>query len=255
MNIVIIGAGNVATVLAKCLVAKQYNILQIINRDVERGKMLAHKVKATHFNTSLSAINQEADFYIIAVNDNAIAEIVKSIHIKNGILLHTAGSININVLQPGAEKYGVLYPLQSLRSTMNYMPDIPFLVEGNDHKTEQTIYKWATQFSKTVKIADSTYRAQAHLAAVIASNFTNYLYILAEQYCAAHNIDFDLLLPLIQETANRLKDTSPINLQTGPAVRNDKTTMQKHEQLLQKHPQLLHMYTFMSQSIQKMYQK
>lgn len=252
MNIVIIGAGNVATILAQKFIAASHTIIQVINRNKDKGHALANKVQAIRFDTSIDQLQQDADFYLIAVSDTAIPEVVKSIHIENGILLHTAGAIDVNVLQPASKKYGVLYPLQSLRSSMPYKQNIPFLIEGNEHVVEQTIYKWATTFSNTITIADSEYRLRSHLAAVLVSNFTNYLYILAEQYCTIYNIDFSLLQPLIEETASRLRNTSPLALQTGPAIRHDKLTMQKHQQLLQKHPQLLNIYNIMSEGIQKM---
>lgn len=253
MNIVIIGAGNVATVLAQCFVAKNHTIIQIINRDKIKGEALAYKVQAKNFNTTLQSIQQGADFYVLAVSDNAIANIAHNIHIKDGVLLHTAGSVDVQVLKPAAKQYGVLYPLQSLSASTTLIPDIPFLVEGSEHIIEQTIYKWATTFSNTVQLADSNARLQAHLAAVFVSNFTNYLYTLTDEYCAVNNIDFSLLFPLIEETATRLKNITPSALQTGPAVRDDKETIQKHQQLLQQYPTLLRIYNIMTESIQKSY--
>lgn len=252
-TITIIGAGNVATVLAKCFIAHYHSIAQIINRDKLKAQVLANAVQAKRFDTSLQALQQNADFYIIAVSDNAVTEVAKQLHIKSGILLHTAGAVDVHVLQSAAKQYGVLYPLQSLRASMQRIPAIPFLVEGNTQFTEQTIYKWSTTFSKTIQLADSSYRLRMHLAAVLTSNFSNHLYTLTNNYCRDTSIDFSLLLPLIQETANRLQNYIPNNVQTGPAIRNDKVTIQKHQQLLQASPQLLHIYNLFTESIQKMY--
>ncbi len=252
-TITIIGAGNVATVLAKCFIASHHSISQIINRNKQKGKTLANAVQAKHFGTSLQSLQQNADFYIIAVSDNAIAEVAQQLHIENGMLLHTAGAVDIQVLQNAATQYGVLYPLQSLQASMQQTPTIPFLVEGNTQLAEQTIYKWATTFSQTVQLADSDYRLRMHLAAVLASNFSNHLYTLANDYCKNTHTDFSLLLPLIQETANRLEHYNPKDVQTGPAARNDKATIQKHRELLQTNPQLLHIYNLLTKSIQRMH--
>lgn len=252
-TITIIGAGNVATVLAKRFITHHHSIIQIIHRDKLKGQTLANAVQAKHFDTSLQSLQQNADFYIIAVSDNAIAEVAQQLHIENGILLHTAGAVDMQVLQNAATQYGVLYPLQSLQASMQQTPTIPFLVEGNTQLAEQTIYKWATTFSQTVQLADSDYRLRMHLAAVLASNFSNHLYTLTNDYCKHTDIDFSLLLPLIQETANRLEHYNPNDVQTGPAARNDIATIQKHQQLLQANPQLLRIYNLLTASIQKMY--
>lgn len=252
-TITIIGAGNVATVLAKSFIAHHHSIIQIIHRDKLKGQALANAVQAKRFDISLQSLQQNADFYIIAVSDNAIAEVAQQLHIENGILLHTAGAVDIHVLQNAAKQYGVLYPLQSLQVSMQHTPTIPFLVEGSTQLAAQAIYKWATTFSQTVQLADSDYRLRMHLAAVLAANFSNHLYALTNDYCKNTNIDFSLLLPLIQETANRLEHHNPNDVQTGPAARNDIATIQKHQQLLQTNPQLLRIYNLLTASIQKMY--
>ncbi len=254
MQIVIIGAGNVATILAQKCVAANHSILQVINRNQEKGEVLAKKVKAQSINNSLKALQQGADFYIIAVSDVAILEVVNTISIKKGILLHTAASVNMDVLKPAAQKYGVLYPLQSVHMTMQRIPNVPLLVEGNTHEVEQAIYKFSTTLSSDVQLMSSGDRLKMHVAAVFVSNFTNHLYTLAQQYCKENKLDFSLLVPLIKETACRLELNKPLLMQTGPAIRNDQHTVEMHQQLLNKNPQLLRIYNIMTESIQKTHQ-
>ena len=100
-------------------------------------------------------------------------------------------------------------------------------------------------------MANDETRLQYHLSAIIVSNFSNHLFALAKEYADRNNIDFNLLLPLIEETVDRLRYFQPAAMQTGPAARGDETTMQKHLQLLNDFPQLRNIYEVMSDSIRR----
>ena len=173
-------------------------------------------------------MNNEADLFIVAVKDDAVAEVSSQINVANKIVVHTCGSVSINVLANTSENYGVLYPLQSLRKELNYMPQIPFLIDGNNQYTKDIIESLASSFAKTIIHADDETRLHYHLSAIISSNFTNHLFALTKDYCDKNNINFQLLLPLIEETVNRLHYYEPAAMQTGPAARGDKATIQKH---------------------------
>jgi predicted short-subunit dehydrogenase-like oxidoreductase (DUF2520 family) len=252
MKITIIGTGNVATVFAKLAFANGHDLVEIIARNEKAGKTLAQKVSASY--NTIENINPAIDLIIIAVADNAIADIVIKLQPTNAIVVHTAGSVSINVLANKFENFGVLYPLQSLQKEMVIIPEVPLLLETNNLKTYTVLEEFSKSLSKTVSPIAETERLHLHTAAVIVNNFTNYLYTDAYELCQANKINFDLLLPLIKETANRIEHKSPLEMQTGPAKRNDVATIDKHLVLLESYPAIRKMYAYLSDLILNKYQ-
>ena len=250
MRIVIIGSGNVASVLGRLCKRNDHEVVQVISRNPAHAKLLADELGCS-FTGYDGVLNKNADLYLLAVADGALYELNKSIQLDNKLLLHTAGSVPKDVLQNMSANYGVLYPLQSLRKEMSYEQDIPFLVDGNSEETITLVEDFARSLSATVGKAGDEERLKLHVAAVIVSNFTNHLYALAEEYCQKEQVDFDLLVPLIKETANRVSLVSPAASQTGPAVRNDVFTLDKHLRLLSDHPRLKYIYLKLTDSIMK----
>ena len=156
----------------------------------------------------------------------------------------------MQVLEKSAANHGVLYPLQSLRKEMNNTPAIPFFIEANTPDDLCLLEEFAFTLSPSVTKTDSATRMKWHISAVIVSNFTNMLYAVAEDYCRKEGLDFLQLKPLITETANRLGERPPTELQTGPAVRKDQSTIQKHlEQLQDGHPEIAELYTYLSEAV------
>lgn len=248
MIISIIGSGNTATVLGKMFVENNHSINEIIGRNKIEVQQLAETLH-TKACTELNKIEKNSDVYIIAVKDDAVIEVAKNLKLDEKIVVHTTGSVAMNVLKNVSDNYGILYPLQSLRKEINYTPVIPFLVDGNNDFTKKNIFSLASSISKSVFIADDETRLKYHLSAVIVSNFTNHLFTLTKDYCKNNKIDFNFLFPLIEETVNRLRYHEPSSMQTGPAIRGDKATMQKHLQLLNNFPGLKNIYEMMSESI------
>lgn len=248
MNVSIIGSGNVANVLSRLCVLKGHNIKTIISRNTTAANELAKRVGAEYQNIS-SFTSDDADLIIIALSDHALPEILAGLHFRDVPIIHTAGAVSINVLKSNADNYGVLYPLQSLRKEMETIPPIPFLIEANNENTFQFIQNFAATLSNSVIDAEEAYRLKIHAAAVVVNNFTNYLYILAEDFCKKENVDFNLLKPLIKETAERIQDRSPGLLQTGPAVRNDLVTIEKHLSLFTEYPELRSIYMCLTNAI------
>jgi predicted short-subunit dehydrogenase-like oxidoreductase (DUF2520 family) len=253
MNITIIGSGNVATVIAKLAFASGHTIVNIVARNAAQGNFLAKEVHATY--CSIDTLNPAVDIIIIAVADNAIANMAMQIMPSKAIVVHTAGSVSMQVLGHKFENYGVMYPLQSLRKDMVQIPEIPLLLETNNAETYNIVETFCKSISKTVSPITENERLHLHTAAVIVNNFTNYLYAAAYQLCEANKINFDLLQPLIQETANRIAHKSPMEMQTGPAKRNDVETIEKHLILLGKYPEMQKMYEFISDRIVELYKK
>ncbi|HRF17547.1 MAG TPA: DUF2520 domain-containing protein, partial [Chitinophagaceae bacterium] len=158
----------------------------------------------------------------------------------------------MEVLSGVTEHIGVFYPLQSLRKEMNSLPDVPVYFDGSDEKAKRTLELLARSIAaEKVGNAGDQDRLKLHVAAVFVSNFTNHLYALAEAYCKKEGLDFRQLLPLIEETALRIREISPKDVQTGPAFRHDAQTIQKHLELLKGHPQLQQLYQQFTDSIQQ----
>ncbi len=252
MNIVIIGSGNVAAILGRKFKTAGHKILQVVGRNASAASELAYEwdTESTNY---LSLINNKADVYVIAVSDDAIGKIISELKIPPGkVVAHTAASVSKEIFKKAFEHYGVFYPLQSLRKEMTELPDVPVFFDGNDETAKKTLEKLAQSISKEkVSEAGDDARLKLHVAAVFASNFTNHLYMLAEEYCEREGLDFKQLLPLIEETALRIKEISPKKAQTGPAIRHDKETIQKHIELLKDHPQLKNIYVLLTESIQQ----
>lgn len=251
MDIVIIGSGNVAAVLGRKFKAAGHHIVQIYSRNASAASELAYEWDTESTNYK-SLINKNADVYLIAVSDDAIDDVAGYLRLPGKVVAHTAASVPKEVLKNITAHYGVLYPLQSLRKEMTTLPDVPLFVDGSDDTAKRKLEELArTVSSENVGEAGDDARCKLHVAAVVVSNFTNHLYKLAEDYCRKEGIDFKQLLPLIEETALRLKAVSPAAAQTGPAIRHDKETIQKHLDLLNNHPQLKNIYILLTESIQQ----
>jgi len=251
-KISIIGAGNVGFHLGKRLFKKGYSIVQVFSRQREKATYLAKKIGADPI-TDFTKINTETDLFIIAVSDNAIAEVadqLKAIGIENQLVAHTSGATPSTVLQPYFEHFGVFYPLQTFR--INSKPDfktLPICIDAPHKSDLKKLKKIAKRICRNVAQINDQERAILHVAAVFANNFSNHLYTIAEDILARENLSLKLLQPLIQETARKIQNDSPSNVQTGPAIRGDENTLKKHLAFLEKHPQYRSLYLAFSKSI------
>jgi predicted short-subunit dehydrogenase-like oxidoreductase (DUF2520 family) len=248
MNVVMIGTGNVATVLCKLMFTKGHCIEQIVGRDETKVNNLGHLVQAKSC-TNIKNIKLDADLYIVAVVDDAVANLVNELHLHNQLLVHTAGSLSKKVLQKASSNYGVLWPLQTLRKETNHLPEIPFIIDGSSELVVNRLQDFAQTLSSKYFVANDEARIQLHLGAVVVSNFTNHLFALADDFCKKEQLDFQLLLPLINETVLRLKNHAPKDVQTGPAIRGDFETVEKHIELLNNYPHMQAFYEVFSKSI------
>jgi predicted short-subunit dehydrogenase-like oxidoreductase (DUF2520 family) len=248
MDIVIIGTGNTATVLGRKLKAAGHRIVQVFGRDSSAASRLAYELN-TESTNYWNVVNRDADIYILAVSDIAIEEIMKELRLPDKTIVHTAASVSKNILKKASSHFGVFYPLQSLKKEIGYAPDIPIIIDASDDSTLKELEVLAHSISDRVVEANDEQRLKLHLAAVFCNNFVNHLYALTEAYCKKENIDFNLLLPLIKETAARLEDIPASASQTGPAIRNDQNTISRHLELLQQYPELKKLYEFFTESI------
>jgi predicted short-subunit dehydrogenase-like oxidoreductase (DUF2520 family) len=248
MKIVLIGSGNVATVLGRLCKQNGHQIIQVMSRHTDNAKKLAGELGAAYDNYD-GKTDLSADIYIVAINDGVLFDLNKSFSLGDKLIVHTAGSVSKEVLKDISSRYGVLYPFQSLRKEMEHMPQIPLLVEGNTENTVSDIETFAKSLSTMVYRSTDEERIRLHVAGVVVNNFPNHLYSLTEEYCKAESLDFKLLLPLIHETADRMLTYSPKTMQTGPALRNDVYTLDKHLRILAAHPKLKYLYLKFTDSI------
>lgn len=250
MEIVIIGTGNTATILGRKFKAAGHSIVQIYGRNTSAASELAYELESES-TAYWSVVIRTADIYILAVSDIAIEEIIKELQLPDKTIVHTAASVSKTVLQTSTAHYGVLYPLQSLKKTTTHLPDIPIIIDASDEETFERLSTLAATISGTVVQAGDEERAKLHLAAVFCNNFVNHLFVLMQDYCTAEGLDFDLLKPLIRETAGRIETIAPSDAQTGPATRHEEATINKHLGLLQSYPQLKQLYNLFTQSIRQ----
>lgn len=252
MRISFMGAGRVAHHLAHVL-SQHHQIVQIYSRTLATAQTLATQVNATA-TMNIAELNPEIDLVIIAVSDQAIASVISNVHqqLPKVLIVHTSGSTDIEVLAQIHARAGVFYPLQtfSLDRDIPWL-DTPIFVEAKSEDDLVLLAELANQLSTRVYSYTSAQRLSLHLAAVFACNFTNYCYAMAKQIVDAQHVDFSLLYPLILETANKVLNNDPKQMQTGPAMRGDQNILKMHQQMLQKaqREDLKNIYQLMSQQI------
>lgn len=250
--IVIIGAGNLATNLAKALYCKGFRIVQVYSRTEEAANALAQQVEAD-YTTNLGEINMSARLYIVALKDSAFEELLPAIVAgkpKDALLVHTAGSLPMSIWQGQVEHYGVFYPMQTFsKQRETDFAGIPFFIEASSPTDVELLKNVAGTLSDRVYEADSEQRKSLHLAAVFCCNFTNHMYALSARLLKKYDLPFDVMLPLIDETARKVHELEPKDAQTGPAVRYDENVIGNHLKMLSDDPGMQKLYELISRSI------
>jgi predicted short-subunit dehydrogenase-like oxidoreductase (DUF2520 family) len=252
MRIVLIGTGNVATRLGLALHAKNAEIIQIFGRSAANASQLAASLQCP-YTVSKSEIKSDADLYILAVSDDAIAEVAAMLPTGGDrIILHTAGSVPMGLLDAFSANYGVLYPLQTLsRQKEIDFSNVPICIEANTPSNLEKLRVLAATISAQVVVIDSDQRRQLHLAAVFVCNFVNHLYAIGDELVREQRLDFELLKPLILETASKVTKFSPHEVQTGPAIRGNNAVIDGHLKMLEQHPGWQKLYELLSMDISK----
>lgn len=248
-RVVIVGSGNVAEALARALPASGAELCQVFARNRERGPRVA-ALGGTTWTADPDRL-AEADLYLIAVSDRAVGEVAASLRLPDGaVAAHTAGSVPLDALEPFPRR-AVIYPLQTFTAGRAFdFARVPLFLEASDKGTYQAVERFARRLSSQLYPADSKRRGILHLAGVLACNFVNALYAAGERTLAREGLPFEALRPLIAETAAKaLAAPSPAAVQTGPAVRGDLPTLERHRALLAEEPLLLEIYNLMSRYI------
>lgn len=251
MKITFVGAGNLATNLAKAMRGAGNEILQVYSRTMSSASALAGMVGAEAVD-DIRRVNEGADIYIVSVKDSVLSDVVSVLcgHVSCGLFVHTAGSIPADVFKNKAQRYGVLYPMQSFSKQKEVdFSNIPFFIEANNEADTQFLHDLSATLSERVYRLDSVARKHLHLAAVFACNFANHCYELSAEVLRRYSIPFDVMLPLIDETARKVHTVSPAEAQTGPAVRFDENVIGMQRMLLEDAPRLREIYDLMSRSI------
>lgn len=251
MNIIVIGSGNVATHLAKAFHHSGNKIKQVYSHTSANAQALADVVSAQAIDT-IDHIASDADLYFIAVKDSAIPEIVRQLPQSiSGIVVHSSGATSIEILQKFG-KSGVIYPPQSISKEVALdLSLIPFGIEGTDTETTETLLQFIKSIAPKSFLCNSQQRMALHLSAVLVNNFPNALYQMAETILNKENLSFDLLKPIILETAQKVQNHSPKHVQTGPAARNDLNTINNHLQFLSYSKELSQIYQHLTDFITK----
>lgn len=253
MKIVLIGAGNLATHLGKALHAAGHDMVQVFSRTIQSAETLASLLDAEPL-TDMAQVRDDADVYIFSVKDSALEQLISQLcGGEKKVFLHTAGSMPMSVFRGKALHYGVLYPMQTFSKQREVdFSIIPCFIEANDEFALKQIEGLAGQISHRVYQLSSEDRKYLHLSAVFACNFANHCYAASQELLQQHGIPFDVMLPLIDETAAKVHGMTPKEAQTGPAVRYDENVIGKQIQLLENQPYFQKIYDCMSKSIHEL---
>lgn len=251
IKVSILGTGNVATHLFKAFSkSDEIEIIQVIGRNKKALLALAPEEKTTSDFSDL----KESDIYIIALSDNSIKTVSEQLTIENKLIVHTSGSTPMNELSHH-QRHGVFYPLQTFsKSNELDFKKVPICLEAKSKEDLALLKNLANLVSENVYEIHTEQRKSLHLAAVFVNNFTNHLYHLGSEICEENNVPFQILSPLIQETARKIETLSPYEAQTGPARRNDSNTITNQLEQIKK-PELKAVYELLSKSIQATYGK
>lgn len=251
MKVVCIGSGHVATHFSTAIAAAGMELVQVWSQSQDHAQVLADLLGAKAISDKAD-IDLHADLYLIAVKDDAIPEMAALLGGVNGLVLHTSGATDLNVFPAAMRNYGVLYPLQTFSRTKALdFSKVPLCLEAKNETILTTLKNIALQLSPLVYEVSSQQRRILHLAAVFACNFSNHLYAIGQEILEKNQLDFEILRPLILETAEKVQHAFPRDVQTGPAIRHDEQTLLKHKELLNGMPELQVIYETLSKSIKK----
>ncbi|REJ82464.1 MAG: DUF2520 domain-containing protein [Bacteroidetes bacterium] len=252
MKVVLAGAGNVANHLGPALQKSGHDILQVIGRSESLVKSLAKKLRTSH-GCTFNDIRTDADAIILMVRDDSVKEYARLIPSGEFTIMHTSGAVSAGVFENKFANYGVLYPVQTFSKTEKVkMNDVPFCIEGSNKTSLNKIRKLISPVSEKIYQINEDDRKFIHISAVFASNFSNHMYTIADTLLKSRKINFEILKPLISQTAEKIKHISPKKAQTGPASRGDSGTVSNHLKWLKGQDEFREIYALLSKSIQNL---
>lgn len=239
--------------MGKRLSETGHQVVAVWSRNLVRASELASNLN-TIGTSDVNAIPRQADLYLLVIPDQAIAPVAEQlapIISSQSLVLHTSGATPASVLD-SFKRYGVFYPLQTFSPGREVdFSEVPLCLYTSVEADFAPLELLAKRISNSVYRVSDAQRLQLHLAAVFVNNFTNYMQHIAQKVVEAHDLPGDLLLPLLQETISKLEDLSPQDAQTGPALRDDQATLERHQKLLEEHPHWQALYRILSEGIQR----
>ena len=236
MRIVLIGRGRLAMNLEHALLSAGHEVASVNSRTLE-------------------SLPLEADIFIIAVKDAALADVIRTATKgrESQLFVHTAGSMPMDMFKGLTTHYGVFYPMQTFsKERLVDFNDISVFLETNDDVSMERLKMLAATLTTHIYELDSEGRKHLHLAAVFACNFVNHCYALSAEVLAAKGLPFSVMLPLVDETAQKVHELAPKDAQTGPAVRGDQNVMQMQANMLAEKPTVKQIYEALSNDIQRL---
>ena len=248
-----VGAGGLASNLAPALRKAGHSITAVYSRTMAAAEELAREVDS-RATDDIARLPLTADCFIVAVKDGAMQHVVSQLaeNRQNQMMVHTAGSMPMALLEVHTQRYGVLWPMQTLsRGRRVDFSEVPLFIEASDDEVMLTLRSLAASVSRSVIPMSSEERKYMHLAAVFACNFANHCYALAAEIMEQHGLEFSLMQPLIAETARKIVQLHPSEAQTGPAVRYDQNVISRQAALLEGQPLVQQVYNVLSQSIHR----
>lgn len=246
----LVGSGNIAHWLVYALKKADVDIRQIYSRQLDHAKELAAKAGADAID-NLRDLSPDSDLYIFSVKDDSYETLLSQLPFRLPLAVHTAGSLSIRIFEPYADSYGILYPYQSLNKNMDFANvEVPLSVESNDKMVENELFAFAGRLSSTVQLMGEAQRLVLHRAAIFGCNFTNAMYAIAYDILRENNIDWRMILPLLENTLDKVKTMNPHDAQTGPAKRGDQNIILMHQEALQDE-RLREIYRLMSDYIMR----
>ena len=252
LKISIIGAGNVGFNLGKALKGQGFGIFQVFSRSHEKAEKLATEIGAEAI-TNLSLLKNDVDLVIIAVKDDAIAEVAAALPFKPKNLVHTSGAVSTDALKDRGETFGIFYPMYSFATDDIDFRKVPVFISSENEEMKALLKSLAEALgSKSYEISD-TQRQYLHLSAVFANNFTNFMATISKELVEDNGLDFKVLQSLFEETLRNVGKGEPATFQTGPAKRADVKTLEAHLHLLEKYPEYRQIYQLLSENIMKKY--
>ncbi len=252
MKIVLLGSGHVATQMGKTMVAQgDHQIIQVYSRTLAHAEALANVLHCP-FTTDLENLVADADLYLLLVTDSSIPDVVSKLPATlSGIVAHSSGATSIQVLSK-FKSYAVIYPVQSFSKEVSInLKEVPFGIEANTEEVSVKLFSIWSSISNQLFNCSTEQRLALHTAAVFANNFSNALFQIAYDLLEEHQLSFDLLKPIILKTAEKVQNNIPKEVQTGPAIRKDEISMEKHLQFLSGHPDWQLIYQKISDLITK----
>jgi predicted short-subunit dehydrogenase-like oxidoreductase (DUF2520 family) len=250
-KIAILGAGNVGYQLSWHLHNAGHQIVQVFGRQMASAKFIGNLMDIP-CTDKIDDITSDAEIYLLSVNDDAIQDVARHLQLGDKVIAHTSGTVPVKILKDASTNYGIFYPLQTLSKNVSVdFGVIPICINASNDFTMKTLKDLALTLTSKVVETNDEKRLAIHIAAVFANNFTNHLFSVSQMILEKSGLSFEIFKPLINETVRKIQNHDPLNVQTGPAVRHDEHTIERHLGFLREDGRFELLYKVLTDDIQK----